>query len=49
MDTIESLKFEIQALKKIIELYNISTKLDYAKILNLLDKVETLKNIISDK
>ena len=49
MDTIESLKFEIQALKKIIDLYDISTKLDYQKILNLLDQVETLKNIICNK
>ena len=49
MDTIESLKIEIQALKKTIDLYNISTKLDYQKIINLLDQIETLKNIICKK
>lgn len=43
MDTIESLKIEIQALKKIIDLYNISTKLDYEKILKLVDRLNELQ------
>jgi hypothetical protein len=49
MDTIESLKQEIECLKKIIELYNISTKLDHQKIINLLDQIQTLKNMICSK
>lgn len=43
MDTIESLKDENKRLRKIIDLYEISTKLDYMKIIKLINEIDSFK------